>query len=57
MNLDLPLDATADELDDVLADLDRALDADFLREVDEALERIAGGPDLGAAAAARDLAG
>ncbi len=54
MNLDLQFDATADELDDILADLDRALDADFLREVDEALERIASRP---AAAAVRDLAG
>ncbi len=41
MNLDLPFDVSGDELDDILADLDRALDADFLREVDEALERIA----------------
>ncbi len=41
MNLDLPFDVTGDELDDILADLDRALDADFLREVDQALERIA----------------
>ncbi len=41
MNLDLPFDVSGDELDDILADLDRALDADFLREVDQALERIA----------------
>lgn len=41
MNLDLPFDVTGDELEDILADLDRALDSDFLREVDEALDRIA----------------
>ncbi len=41
MNLDLPFDVSGDELDAMLADLDRALDADFLREVDQALERIA----------------
>lgn len=41
MNLDLPFDVSGDELDDMLADLDRALDADFLREVDHALDRIA----------------
>lgn len=57
MNLDLQFDATADELDDILADLDRALDADFLREVDEALERIASHPDPDAGPAVRDLAG
>lgn len=57
MNLDLQFDSTTDELDDILADLDRALDADFLRDVDEALERIASRPDLDAAAADRKLAG
>jgi len=36
----------ARKLDAMLADLDRALDADFLREVDEALERIARGGAL-----------
>ena len=41
MNLELPFDVSGDELDDILADLDHALDSDFLREVDEALERIA----------------
>jgi hypothetical protein len=41
VNLDLPFDVSGDELDDMLADLDRALDADFLREVDHALDRIA----------------
>jgi len=41
VNLDLPFDVSGDELDDILADLERALDSDFLREVDEALDRIA----------------
>jgi enolase len=41
VNLDLPFDMSGDEIDDILADLDRALDSDFLREVDAALERIA----------------
>jgi hypothetical protein len=41
VNLDLPFDVSGDELDDILADLDHALDTDFLREVDQALERIA----------------
>ncbi len=41
MNLDLPFDPSGDELDDVLADLDSAVDSAFLREIDEALERIA----------------
>ncbi len=41
MNLDLPLDVSGDELEDMLADMDKALDADFLREVDATLERIA----------------
>jgi hypothetical protein len=42
VNLELPFEPTDVELDDVLADLDKALDADFLRDLDEALERIAG---------------
>jgi hypothetical protein len=42
VNLELPFEPTDGELDDVLADLDKALDADFLRDIDEALERIAG---------------
>lgn len=46
MNLDLPFDVSGNELDDMLADLDQALDTDFLREVDDALERIASGGDL-----------
>ncbi len=41
MNLELPFDVSGDELDEILTDLDRALDSDFLREVDQALERIA----------------
>jgi len=34
-----PLALTQEEIDDILADLDCALDADFLREVDQLLER------------------
>jgi hypothetical protein len=41
VNLELPFDVSGDELDEILTDLDRALDSDFLREVDQALERIA----------------
>ena len=41
MNLELPFDVSGDELDDILADLDRAVDVEFLREVDASLERIA----------------
>jgi hypothetical protein len=41
VNLDLPFDVSGDELDDILADLDRAVDAAFLREIDESLEHIA----------------
>lgn len=41
MNLELPFDVSGDELDEILTDLDRALDSAFLREVDQALERIA----------------
>jgi hypothetical protein len=37
VNLDLPFDVSGDELDD----LDRAVDAAFLREIDESLEHIA----------------
>jgi len=40
-----PLAFTEDEIDDILADLDRALDFTFLREIDEALERIGVGHD------------
>ncbi len=42
MNLDLPFDPSGDELDDILADLDRAVDAGFLREIDASLEQLAG---------------
>jgi hypothetical protein len=41
VNLDLPFNVSGDELDDMLSDMDKALDADFLREVDQTLERIA----------------
>lgn len=41
MNLDLPFDVSSDELDDMLADLDRAVDSEFLREIDQALDHIA----------------
>ena len=41
MNLDLPFDVSGDELDDILADLDHAVDTEFMREIDQALERIA----------------
>ena len=40
MNLELPLD-TGDDLDDLVAKVDALLDEQFMREVDEALERIA----------------
>lgn len=40
MNLDLPFDVSGDELDGILADLDQAVDAEFLRDIDQALERI-----------------
>ena len=43
MNLELPFDPSGDELDDMLADLDQALDADFLGEIDRALEAVARG--------------
>jgi hypothetical protein len=46
VNLDLPFDVSGDELDDILADLDRTVDADFLREVDQTLERLAQQGDL-----------
>jgi hypothetical protein len=41
VNLEPPFDVSGDELDEILTDLDRALDSDFLREVDQALDRIA----------------
>jgi hypothetical protein len=41
VNLDLPFDMSGDELDNVLADLDRVVDAEFLREIDRALDHIA----------------
>ncbi len=43
MNLDLAFDVSGDELDDILADLDRAVDAEFMREIDQALADIRGG--------------
>ena len=53
MNYELPLDADAgDGLDDLVARVDAVLDEQFLREVDEALDRLArrrdGEPDTGA---------
>ena len=52
MNLDLPLfEPSGDELDDILADLDRALDADFLGELESVLERTSGGGKAGDPAA------
>lgn len=42
MNYELPLDVDAgDELDGQFAKLDAVLDEQFLREVDDALERLA----------------
>lgn len=41
MNLELPLVETGDDLDDLVAKVDAVLDEQFLREVDEALERLA----------------
>jgi hypothetical protein len=43
VNLQLPFDADQPELDGAFTELDRALDEDFLREVDEILERAARG--------------
>ncbi len=48
MNYELPLDL-GDDLDAMVAKLDAVLDEQFLREVDEALERLAhreSDPDL-----------
>ncbi len=41
MNFELPLVETGDDLDDLVAKVDAVLDEQFLREVDEALERLA----------------
>jgi hypothetical protein len=46
VNLELPFDADQPELDEAFTELDRALDEDFLREVDEILERAARGEVL-----------
>ncbi len=48
MNLELlPSDLSDEELDGMLADLDRALDGEFLQEVDRNLERMANSGELG----------
>jgi len=39
VNLELPFDSAEPELDAAFAELDRTLDAAFLREVEEVLER------------------
>lgn len=49
MNLELPLDV-GDDLDELVAKVDAILDEQFMREVDEALERIARRDDDEAAA-------
>jgi hypothetical protein len=49
VNLELPLDV-GDDLDDLVAKVDAILDEQFMREVDEALERIARQQDEEAAA-------
>lgn len=41
MNFELPLVDVGDGLDDLVAKVDAVLDEQFLREVDEALERLA----------------
>ncbi len=41
MNYELPLDDVGDDLDALVAKVDAILDEQFLREVDEALERLA----------------
>ncbi len=47
MNLELlPSDLSDEELDGMLADLDRALDGEFLQEVDRNLERMANSGEL-----------
>lgn len=46
MNLELAFNAGGPELARTLAELDRALDADFLQEVDEIFERAARGEVL-----------
>lgn len=41
MNLELPFADDGNDLDELVARIDSVLDERFLREVDEALERIA----------------
>ncbi len=41
MNFELPFDDAGDDLDELVSRIDAVLDESFLREVDEALERIA----------------
>ena len=41
MNFELPFADVGDDLDELVARIDSVLDESFLREVDEALDRIA----------------
>ncbi len=46
MNFELPFDDVGDDLDELVSRIDAVLDESFLREVDQALERIAASPEV-----------